>query len=200
MTSTNPLLDLALLHTRHHSWTCDWHQDHQLQELPLPWVHIQQNHHHNFLLWHHEDIARRDDLPDSAIRQAKRDIDSNNQLRNNAMEHLDEWMLMTLTELGPCLSTQPMHSETPGMIVDRLSILSLKAYHMAEQAARATATNEHRTICNSKYQLICNQILDLLACLDLLLNELAAGRKGFKVYRQFKMYNDPQLNPQLYNS
>jgi hypothetical protein len=193
-------LDLAELNARHNSWTCNWHLDHQLQKFSPPWAYIQLNHHHNFLLWHQEDLARSDDLPDSAIKQAKRTIDSNNQLRNNAMEHLDEWMLIALSELGFCSSKQPLHSETPGMIVDRLSILALKAYHMAEQAARTTATGEHRALCDSKYQTICIQIVDLLGCLDMLLDDLDASRKGFKVYRQFKMYNDPQLNPQLYKS
>lgn len=198
--STNPLLDLAELHEKHHSWTSDWHLDHQLYELSPPWTDIQLNHHHNFVLWHQEDLARRDDIPDSAIKQAKRAIDRSNQLRNNAMEHFDEWLLITLSNLGSCSSTQPLHTETPGMIVDRLSILALKAYHMAEQAARTTATREHRALCDSKYRTICMQTVDLLACLDMLLVDLAAGRKGFKVYRQFKMYNDPQLNPQLYVS
>lgn len=158
------------------------------------------NHHHNFVLWHQEDLARRDDLPDAEIKRAKRRIDSNNQLRNNAMEHLDEWILMKLSDLNCDSSSQPLHSETPGMIVDRLSILALKAYHMFEQASRSNATSEHRSSCNSKYLKLSEQSVDLLGCLDMLLNDLVSGDKGFKVYRQFKMYNDPQLNPQLYAS
>lgn len=86
------------------------------------------------------------------------------------------------------------------MIMDRLSILALKEYHMREESLRPTATQEHRAACAGKLAIIQRQRADLAGCLDSLMTELQAGRRRFALYRQFKMYNDPALNPQLYGS
>ena len=91
-----------------------------------------------------------------------------------------------------------MHSETPGMMIDRLSIMALKRYHMQEEVDRTDASVEHITKCAAKVSVLDEQIADLAATLERLLGELAEGSLRFKVYRQFKMYNDPSLNPELY--
>ncbi|HEX2860504.1 MAG TPA: DUF4254 domain-containing protein, partial [Lacunisphaera sp.] len=149
----------------------------------------------NFLLWHEEDIARRDDLGFEAVYRAKRNIDRFNQERNNFAEEMDKILAATLQ---PRESGCPRNSETPGVMVDRLSILALKEYHMHEETARADASAEHRAKCAEKLERIRRQRADLTACLDELFAEVAAGRRTFSAYFQFKMYNDPALNPQLY--
>lgn len=188
----SPAAEIAL---RQRSWTGEWHV--QVSAIPEenPWPWIGENHRMNFDLWHEEDIARRDDLPADRIRTAKRAIDRFNQARNDAVEKLDVWLLQDLPTVGPDI---PLHSETPGMIVDRLSILALKLYHMEIEASRTTAPAEQREKCLAKSQMLAEQRNDLTACLQQLLLDLQAGRRQFRLYRQFKMYNDPALNPQLY--
>lgn len=155
---------------------------------------VAENHCQNFLLWHEEDIARRTDVPAERIRDAKRNIDRYNQLRNNFAEDMDKMIIPGL----PAMNNQaPQHSETPGMMIDRLSILALKAYHMREESLRTDASAEHAAKCAAKLQVIEEQLGDLEACLEQLVEDVLAGRRRIKVYYQFKMYNDPQLNPQL---
>ncbi len=156
---------------------------------------VEENHLRNFQLWHEEDIARRDDLGSERVHQAKRAIDRFNQERNNFIEEMDKALV---AELQPAASGVPKNSETPGMIIDRLSILALKEFHMREEAERSDASDEHREKCAEKLGRIRLQRGDLTQCLAELLDDVSAGRRTFAVYYQFKMYNDPSLNPQLY--
>ena len=156
---------------------------------------VEQNHLRNFLLWHEEDSARRDDLGFEAVYRAKRAIDRLNQERNDCIERLDQAIAAAVQ---PPADGCPRNSETPGMIIDRLSILALKAYHMQEEAERASATPEHREKCAARLARIRRQAADLAACFDELIADVTARRRTFSVYYQFKMYNDPSLNPQLY--
>ncbi len=156
---------------------------------------VQENHLRNFQLWHEEDIARRDDLGSPRVHQAKRNIDRFNQERNNFAEEMDKAIVAALQ---PPTSGCPRNSETPGMMIDRLSILALKEYHMHEETVRADASAEHRAKCAEKLARLRVQRADLAGCLDELLADVAARRRTFSVYFQFKMYNDPALNPQLY--
>jgi Protein of unknown function (DUF4254) len=156
---------------------------------------VQDNHLRNFQLWHEEDIARRDDLGSERVHQAKRAIDRFNQERNNFIEEMDKALVAALQ---PAESGCPKNSETPGMMIDRLSILALKEYHMWEETGRADASGEHRAKCAEKLARIRLQRSDLTQCLSELLDSVRAGTRTFAVYYQFKMYNDPALNPQLY--
>ncbi len=158
---------------------------------------VAQNHLRNFQLWHEEDTARRDDLGFEAVYRAKRQIDRFNQERNNFIEEMDK---VIVAELAPSENGGPRNSETPGMMIDRLSILALKEYHMHEETVRADATPEHRTKCAEKLARIRRQRADLATCLGELLADVVARRRTFSVYYQFKMYNDPALNPQLYRN
>jgi hypothetical protein len=196
LNSMSQLQALADTVTRLHAqWTSDWHDHPSASRSDLPWSIIEYNHRMNFDLWHEEDIARRDDLGAERVRQAKRNIDGFNQRRNDAIERMDSWFLSSLA----VPAEGPLHSETPGMIVDRLSILALKLYHMQAEADRASAAEEHRRKCSEKAAILKVQLGDLAKCLDELLGQLQAGTRRFKVYRQFKMYNDATLNPQLYS-
>jgi hypothetical protein len=161
------------------------------------WRAIDANHRYNCLLWKEEDRARRVDVPASEIAASKRLIDQHNQKRNDAVEAIDEALLDELAGIDPAPSAR-LSSETPGAMIDRLSILSLKIHHMREQAVRQDAGSDHVQACSAKLQRLIAQRHDLQACLDLLLREARGGSAYFKVYRQFKMYNDPALNPYLY--
>lgn len=155
---------------------------------------IEANHKENFLLWHEEDVARRDDIGAERIVQAKRNIDRFNQQRNNLVEQIDQHLVQ---QLNPRTDSCSFNSETPGMMIDRLSILALKNYHMAEEVKRSDATAEHREKCQQKVTVICQQIADLSGALTELLDQIQLGTRSFRVYYQFKMYNDRELNPQL---
>jgi hypothetical protein len=158
---------------------------------------VAQNHLRNFQLWHEEDVARRNDLGFERVFQAKRAIDKFNQERNNFIEEMDKVLVATLQ---PAESGCPRNSETPGMIIDRLSILALKEFHMREEADRTDASASHREACSVKLARIVRQRSDLTQSLAELLADVSARRRTFAVYYQFKMYNDPALNPQLYRN
>jgi hypothetical protein len=154
-------------------------------------------HEANTRLWSLEDEVRRPDAPDSTIAQVKRAIDVWNQRRNDLIERLDEDALAALAfepEQGLDL---PQHSETFGMIVDRLSILALKIHHtgLYVSGANRAGDTDLAAECGARLAILCEQRDDLVACLDALLADCAAGRRYFRVYRQFKAYNDPRLNP-----
>lgn len=157
------------------------------------------NHAFNFQLWHEEDAARDRAADDAVIARVKRNIDGFNQQRNDAMERVDEWVLSSLAAGGVAPDAAlPLHSESVGSIVDRLSILSLKIYHMREQTLREDAEEAHKATCRARLAVLREQRADLAQALRGLQEDLQAGRKRFKVYRQMKMYNDPTLNPVLY--
>ena len=160
-----------------------------------PWIEV--NHRCNRLLWDQEDLARRRDVPDAAIAANKRAIDGHNQRRNDAIEQLDEALLERIAAVVPDVGAWH-NSETAGSIVDRLSILALKIFHMRAQATRADASAEHRAACAGKLARLALQRTELARCLDTLLDSAAEGRAYWRVYRQFKMYNDAALNPYLY--
>jgi hypothetical protein len=177
------------------AWTRVLHEDTSPIDLEAPWTYVEANHRMNFTIWHEEDVARRDDIGADRVRDAKRVIDRGNQARNDAMEAIDQWIS---ERIAPALPGAPLHSETPGMIIDRLSILALKLFHMREQAERDSADAGHRERCRQRAEVLRIQLGDLRVCLASLLSQLASGERAFRVYRQFKMYNDPTLNPQLY--
>jgi Protein of unknown function (DUF4254) len=160
------------------------------------WPWIEDNHACNARLWREEDQARRREVPDAAVAANKRAIDAFNQRRNDAIERCDEALFAALAE--SMRAAPRLHSETPGMMIDRLSILALKARAMDAQAARGDADQAHRDRCREKVAHLREQRDDLAGCLDSLLADCRAGRARFKAWRPFKMYNDPALNPSLY--
>jgi len=183
-----------------HRWTNLWHGEHD-NRLPSTDMarRVYEQHKRNFDLWHEEDKARNPGAADAEIAAVKRRIDKLNQERNNYIETLDEaflTMLMQRQVLPP--PDARWNSETPGSIVDRLSILSLKVYHMQEQEDRADASEDHREKCKAKRVTLEHQREDLAIALQELINDLFAGKRKMKIYRQYKMYNDPALNPEIY--
>ncbi len=156
---------------------------------------IRAEHRANFDLWHQEDKARAPGVNDSAIAAVKHRIDALNQQRNDLVEQIDEWLITHPPAQNPAAD---LHSETPGMILDRLSILALKIFHTREEAERSTATEDHRARNRVRLGILEEQRSDLAAALSALLKAVAAGERRFKMYRQMKMYNDPELNPEVY--
>lgn len=155
-------------------------------------------HQANFELWHVEDEARRTDVDDALIARCKREIDALNQQRNDLIERLDETLVALVVPLLPADAPARHNTETLGSVLDRLSILALKLFHMQEQVEREDASAAHREACAQKAAVLSEQRADLLASALELIDEYAAGAKRPKVYFQFKMYNDPALNPALY--
>jgi hypothetical protein len=156
-------------------------------------------HQQNFRLWHQEDIARSPDVSEADLATVKRTIDKLNQQRNDLIERLDDCLVEALSAAGVQPTPEaPLNTETPGSVIDRLSILSLRLYHMEEQACRADATDSHVAKAKARLGILHEQHRDLSRSLRQLLDDVFAGRKRLKVYRQFKMYNDPTMNPYLY--
>lgn len=155
------------------------------------------NHRANYDLWHEEDQARAPEVSDGGIARLKRSIDHLNQRRNDVVEAMDE---LLLREAPGQPDAAPLHSETPGMMIDRMSILALKIFHTREQVERRDATEAHRLRNADRLAALEEQRRDLTACLNSLWREVLRGNRRFKVYRQMKMYNDPELNPAIYGS
>ena len=172
------------------------------------WRWVATNHRNNCLLWDEEDLARRTRATDADITANKRAIDGYNQARNDATERVDEFLLLSLglIDAATASTDQPvakvsaearLNSETAGSMMDRMSIMSLKIRAMTAQTVRTDVDAAHRDSSAVKLQRLNEQRNDLGACLDQLLADSRAGVAYFKVYRQFKMYNDPRFNPVL---
>jgi hypothetical protein len=161
------------------------------------WKYVELNHRFNSLRWDEEDLARRRNVPDAEIASNKRAIDTFNQKRTDAVERIDETLLLQLGAVT-CKPGAMLSSETAGAMCDRLSILALKIQAMRAQTRRKDVDASHVADCTAKLEQLEEQRHDLAGCLDGLLIAVQAGTVYFKVYRHFKMYNDPKLNPQLY--
>jgi hypothetical protein len=155
-------------------------------------------HRANFELWHIEDQARAPEASDRQIAETKRAVDRTNQKRNDLAERCDVALLGELKAHGLPAETAELHSESPGLMLDRLSILTLKIYHTREEVERADAPEGHAERNRARLELLETQREDLANCLDTLWTKVLAGERRFKVYRQLKMYNDPSLNPAVY--
>ena len=182
-------------------WTQLWHGTDGERRIDALLSLVQDEHRRNFDLWHEEDKARAPDATEAQIAQVKRNIDKLNQQRNDLIEKLDEFLYGELQarSVKPAAGAQ-WNSETPGSVIDRLSILSLKVFHMLEQSERLDATPEHIQKSRERLKVLTRQHEDLTTALQNLLEELFAGRKQMKIYRQFKMYNDPDSNPAIYGA
>jgi len=154
----------------------------------------------NFRLWHEEDKARSPHADDRIIAQVKRAIDKLNQQRNDLIETMDEWIAVALDKMDvQPTSESPLNTETPGSAIDRLAILALRLFHLNEQRQRPGVTPQHVESVTAKWATCQAQHADLSCSLVQLLADIRAGSKRHKLYRQFKMYNDPSLNPYLYS-
>ena len=148
--------------------------------------------------WHYEDLIRDPDLDPVEGMQLKRNIDASNQQGTDVVEKIDDWFLACFKEVEARPDVR-INTESPPWVVDRLSILALKIYHMEEQVSRPDAGERHKQVHQQKLNILLEQQQDLSESFDHLINELKSGYKVMKVYRQMKLYNDPETNPVLYN-
>jgi Protein of unknown function (DUF4254) len=168
-------------------------------DAPADWLaRVARQHRANFDLWHIEDEARTPGATDAELAAIKRRVDRTNQRRNDLAEDLDRAVVDWLALRGLPNPGAPLHSESPGLIIDRLSILALKIYHTREETERADAPQGHIERNRERLAILEEQRADLARCLDTLWQETLAGARHFKLYRQLKMYNDPSLNPAIY--
>ena len=201
MLSATEIVDL------HDQQTFAWHQPPSGPQEPASsglqpadgWLAlVARQHRANFDLWHIEDEARAPGATEAELARVKHRVDSTNQLRNDLAEELDEVLLHWLEARGLPNHEAALHSESPGLIIDRLSILALKIYHTREEAQRTDAPQGHAARNRQRLAILEEQRADLAGCLDALWSETLAGTRRFKLHRQLKMYNDPSLNPAVY--
>lgn len=193
------MVDVAEILELHRVTVGRWHRE-PVSNFAPGFLHVVCDQHMaNFRLWHEEDLARSRDATDAQIAQVKRNIDKLNQQRNDLIEKVDEWLLADLAAQGIAAPDDaPLNTETPGSTIDRLSILSLRIFHLDEERTREDATAEHKQKVASRLAICQQQRTDLGTALAQLVDAIYAGSKRLRVYRQLKMYNDPTLNPVLY--
>jgi len=197
----NNILPLSLLESIYYStdfdkkslFSEDFSKKKEIKDLVF---FISINHLANKIIWDEEDLARRDSVEPFEIVKNKRTIDKYNQIRNNSIEFIDEIILSNFSKIK-IEENALQNSETAGSILDRLSILTLKSLETAKQIKRLDADTNHINLCKNRLEVLLQQRLDLLVCLDNLLIKCSEGKLFYKVYRQFKMYNDPKFNPNI---
>ncbi|MCB0505501.1 MAG: DUF4254 domain-containing protein [Cyclobacteriaceae bacterium] len=147
--------------------------------------------------WHYEDLIRDPGIDPVGGMELKRKIDKSNQKRTDMVEQIDDWFLEGFKEVKANPDAK-LNTESPAWVVDRLSILALKIYHMQEQANRNDVSREHQQKSQARLHVLLEQKVDLSQSFDQLLKDIASGNRKMKVYRQMKLYNDPSTNPVLY--
>ncbi len=147
--------------------------------------------------WHLEDIIRNPEIDPVEALAIKRRIDKSNQDRTDMVEYVDSYMLEKYKDVAVQEDAR-LNTETPAWAIDRLSILALKIYHMGVETKREDVSEEHRAACQKKLDVLLTQQVDLSRAIEELIEDIEAGRKYMKTYKQMKMYNDPALNPVLY--
>ncbi|MGO1649557.1 MAG: DUF4254 domain-containing protein [Sphingobacterium sp.] len=147
--------------------------------------------------WHMEDVIRNPEIDSQEGLQWKRRIDRQNQERTDTVEYIDSYFLQQFLDIVPGGDAK-INTESPAWAIDRLSILALKIYHMQQETTRTDVSQTHLGSCQNKLAILLEQRKDLSESIDELLADIQSGKKYMKVYRQMKMYNDPDLNPVLY--
>ena len=201
------MVSFSLIPVLHDQLTLRWHMEALENSLLLAdsgdpnsaaTTLIARQHLANFELWHTEDAARTPDATDADLARVKRRIDDTHQRRNDLSEQIDLALLASLQAEGLPNAASPLHSESPGLMIDRLSILALKIFHTREEMERPNAPAGHAERNGERFAILTEQRNDLAQCLVRLWEETLAGTRRFKLYRQLKMYNDPALNPAVY--
>jgi len=148
--------------------------------------------------WHFEDMIRVPDIDPATGMQLKRQIDKSNQKRTDLVELIDDWFVDYFKEATP-LPNAGLNTESPAWVIDRLSILALKIYHMSEEAHRTDVTSTEMEFQKNRLEILVEQQSDLSTSFDQLMEAIGRGEKRMKVYRQMKLYNNPATNPAIYN-
>jgi hypothetical protein len=179
----------------------DWHQFGKKNQTPFPSESLEAEFYCKNQIdcgqWHLEDDIREPQINGDEVKILKQKIDQHNQDRTNLVEKIDDYYLEKFKNIK-LKKYASLNTETPAWAIDRLSILALKIYHMDEESNRETASKQHREKCSQKLVILKEQKNDLIISINQLFDEYKKGKKHIKVYRQMKMYNDPNLNPVLY--
>ena len=195
------MIDASKIYEIYRKSVKDWHLNQKRMPSPFPSNRIKSQFYEKNQIdcgqWHLEDDIRAPEIYGDAVKRLKQDIDQHNQDRTNLVEKIDDYYMEKYRKV-PLKKNATLNTETPAWALDRLSILALKIYHMEEEASRETADSAHREICTQKLSILLEQKKDLVLSINQLFDEYQAGKKHIKVYRQMKMYNDPNLNPVLY--
>lgn len=192
------MIDVARIRQLHTDTVVRWHRQAVDNPYDGVWALIARQHGYNYLLWHEEDIARSRDVPDARIAEVKRAIDGYNQQRNDWIEKIDDWLTEELNvRRNKPRADARLNSETPGSIIDRLSIQALRIYHLREKLEASDLDETLKRSVEQKLAICLQQQDDLSQSLSELLADIHAGVKRHRTYRQNKMYNDPQLNPYM---
>ncbi len=195
------MIDVTAVLKLHESTVSEWHHEPIKNDFSGIMELICQQHIFNYELWHQEDIAHSPNVTDADIAGVKRNIDRLNQARNDHIERIDDWLTTEIERQGITAGLQArLNTETPGSAIDRLSIMSLRLYHYREQLQREDVNEEHRALVAGRIDMCLEQRQDLSRSLAELLDDIRSGKRIHKTYRQMKMYNDPTLNPYLYNT
>ncbi|MDG1872297.1 MAG: DUF4254 domain-containing protein [Mariniblastus sp.] len=199
--TNSPNIDVAKILELQTQTVEKWHQQPIENDFEGVMATVCQQHSFNYQLWHEEDIARSRDVTDAEIAKVKRSIDGFNQQRNDWIEKIDDVItgMIEASEIS-IVEDAPMNTETPGSTIDRLSILSLRIYHLREQLEREDVSQDHLDSVEHKIAICLLQQDHLAEALNQLLSDIFSGKKRHRTYRQFKMYNDPTLNPYLYQA
>jgi hypothetical protein len=191
----NEIFDKAIL---------DYHQQDNVDELAVnPYADgsidflLYQKNWIDTVQWHLEDIVRNPDISPVDGLALKRRIDASNQVRTDMVEYIDSYFLNKYNDVQ-VVAGASLNTESPAWAIDRLSILALKIFHMDIEANRPEAEPTHCDACTKKLNILLEQRVDLSTAIDMLLEDIESGKKYMKVYKQMKMYNDPSLNPVLY--
>lgn len=196
------ILSSAEITSLHDRLTTAWHGEVPAVAASLTGFErtVAEQHLANFELWHAEDEARTPEASDHDLARIKHFIDRANQRRNDLSEQCDVFLLNILSQQGLPAPGAELHSESPGLILDRLSILSLKLFHTREEIDRPHAPPGHGERNLQRLQILVEQRDDLAGALDRLWQQILNRQRRFKLYRQLKMYNDPALNPAVYSA
>ncbi len=195
-----PLPTLPSIATMQDYATRLWHENHAAAPPAMNGFEatVLEQHRANYELWHLEDQARAPEVDDTALADCKRAIDRVNQQRNDLAERCDALLLAMLAPHRLPHPEAELHSESPGLMIDRLSILALKLFHTREELERSGGPNGHVERNRARLAVLLEQRADLQLALERLWRRVLSSERGFKAYRQLKMYNDPTLNPAVY--
>ncbi len=143
----------------------------------------------NLNLWELEDRVRRSELTDAEIVSVKRGIDRENLRRHDAIEALDRAALDLLDSCAtPPQPDAPLHTESPAMVIDRLSVLALRIHHLRRALDGEGLQDAKRMRLSEKQSATELQVQALIEAALLYFDELSRGARCFSAVTQVKWY------------
>jgi hypothetical protein len=138
-------------------------------------------HRTNISQWSLEDDGRRPGVNDATIARAKRAIDALNTTRHHLIEAIDAG----IDAATPQAPAAPPVTESPGMVLDRLSVLVIRIYHTELAAGPEPSDTDPY---GARLPVLHRQLATLEEALEALLRDVRAGRRRFLPYQHLKLY------------